>query len=349
MRESEAFLKASPKSTQTIHNIASLSGVSPATVSRVLNGNPNVKEETRQRVLDVIRAENYHPSQSARSLSNRRTDCLGLVIPNSLVNVFIDPYFPTIITAISDRAQEVGYTIMLGLGRNEQLMYNQLVERRMVDGILIVSSVDNDWLTTEILSSSIPSVIVGRPSRAMGSYVDVDNRLGAQQAVDHLIRLHYEHIATIAGPQTMVAGRDRLTGYHDALRMANRREAMVVYSDFTQQRGYIAMQELLSRDPRPDAVFCANDATAIGAMQAVREYGLSIPEDVAIVGFDDIPLATQVSPALTTVRQPIALSGQMCLSLLLEQLENPDQPPQHLLLPTELVIRQSCGMTARFN
>ncbi|HLY28452.1 MAG TPA: LacI family DNA-binding transcriptional regulator [Aggregatilineales bacterium] len=339
-------MKPVTKTPQTIHDIASLSGVSAATVSRVLNGNTNVREETRQRVLDAMRKVNYHPNQSARSLSNRRTDCIGLVVPNLQVNIFTDPYFPTIILAISERIQENGYALMLGLGHDERVLYNQFVERQMVDGVLIVSSQDGDWLTSALLDSHIPCVMVGRPNALETSYADVDNRLAAQHAVEHLIRLKYEHIATIAGPQTMTAGEDRLGGYEDAIDLHGlpRREDYIVYGDFTEARGYRAMVDLLALDPRPDAVFCANDVTAIGAIQAIRQAGLSVPEDIAIVGFDDMPLASQVSPALTTIRQPIAITGQTSVRLLLERIADPELPTQRILLPTELIVRQSCGM-----
>src|SRR5579859_1984009 len=157
-------MKLVPKAIPTIHSIASESGVSIATVSRVLNGNTNVREETRQRVLEAMRQANYHPNHSARSLSNRRTDCIGLVVPNMQVNIFNDPYFPTIIMSISERIQESGYALMLGLGHDEQVLYNQFVERRMVDGVLIVSSQDQDWLTSALLDSPVTCVMVGRPN-----------------------------------------------------------------------------------------------------------------------------------------------------------------------------------------
>ncbi len=188
-------MKPVTKPSPTIHNIATISGVSVATVSRVLNGNRNVREETRQRVLEAMRQANYHPNHSARSLSNRRTDCIGLVVPNFQVNIFNDPYFPTIIMAISERIQENGYALMLGLGYDEQVLYNQFVERRMVDGVLIVSSQDNDWLTSALLGSPLPCVMVGRPDAVTTSYADVDNRLAARHAVEHLIGLKYRRRA----------------------------------------------------------------------------------------------------------------------------------------------------------
>src|SRR5579859_6186205 len=304
-------MKLVPKAIPTIHSIASESGVSIATVSRVLNGNIHVREETRQHVLKTMREANYHSNQSARSLSNRRTDCIGLVVPNLQVNIFTDPYFPTIIMAISEAIQKSGNALMLGLGHDEHVLYNQFVERRMVDGVLIVSSQDKNWLTSALLDSQVPCVMVGRPDAVKTSYADVDNRLAARHAVEHLIRLKYRRIATIAGPQTMTAGEDRLAGYEDALRLHGRarQDNYIIYGDFTEARGYQAMTYLLALNPPPDAVFCANDMIAVGAMQAIRQAGLHVPQDIAIVGFDDMPLASQVSPALTTVRQPIAITG----------------------------------------
>jgi LacI family transcriptional regulator len=204
----------------------------------------------------------------------------------------------------------------------------------------------DDPLIPTLLEDGVPFVMVGRHSDSRASYVDVDNVGGSRMAVEHLIRLGHRRIGTITGPLSMASGEDRLVGYRQALE-AHRipvQHALIAEGDFTEGGGTIGMQRLLSASPT--AVFAASDSTAIGALKASREAGLHVPEDVALIGFDDIPLAAALEPALTTVRQPIERLGSMAADLLLNLLENPpgtQHPAHRMILPAKLIVRDSCG------
>jgi LacI family transcriptional regulator len=202
-------------------------------------------------------------------------------------------------------------------------------------------------LIPRLLGSQVPLVIQGRHQDPRANYVDVDNLAGATTAVAHLIRLGYQRIATITGNPDSLAAQDRTQGYLNALRGRGRPvdQALIVHGDFTQSSGYEAMQRLLPHEP--DAVFVASDSMALGALRALRQAGRQVPDDVAVVGFDDVPLAATAEPALTTVRQPIQRAGVLAVETLIDILENGAGPPRRLVLPTELVIRASCGSQQR--
>jgi LacI family transcriptional regulator len=212
----------------------------------------------------------------------------------------------------------------------------------LVDGVIVASSLIDDSLIESLLKSSLRFVMIGRPlSNLELSYVDVDNKESARQAVHYLLRAGRRQIATITGPQNMIAGLDRLEGYRTALREWGLAAdpGLIANGSFSEAGGYEAMCQLLSKSP--DAVFAASDAMAIGAMRALRDAGRRIPEDVAIVGFDNMPFAERAEPPLTTVRQPIQRAGALAVETLIDMIENPDSSPRRIVLPTELVIRQS--------
>lgn len=334
----------------TIVEIAKHAGVSRSTVSRVINDDPNVNAETRQRVRAVLQKMNFHPNAAARGLAAGRTRILGLVIPMGVATLFADPYFPQLIQGISTACNQYDYSTMLWLAEPEyeRRMIQQIVSSGLIDGVIVASALNNDPVVEALRARRIPFVLVGRhPSHADITYVDVDNRLAARDAVFYLLRLGYQRVATITGPHNMIAGVDRLDGYKDALRarglIAN--PAFIVEGDFTEGGGYEAMQRLLEQNP--DAVFAASDAMALGAMRALREAGKKIPDDVALVGFDDLPIAGRTEPPLTTVRQHIQRAGFVAAETLIDLITDKDKAPRHLILPTELVIRDSCAVRLR--
>src|SRR5512136_2047024 len=218
----------------------------------------------------------------------------------------------------------------------------------LVDAVIVSSMLLNDSLVQALSDGDLPFMLVGRhPPDTRASYVDSDNVGGAREAVTHLLRLGRTRVATITGPQNMIAGADRLAGYLAALRDRGviSDPGLIVEGDFTEAGGYRAMQQLLSH--RLDAVFAASDITAIGALRALREAGLRVPEDVAVVGFDDLPQSARIEPPLTSVRQPIYRLGATAVDSLLDLFEYPDSPPRRIVLPTELVVRTSCGSALR--
>ncbi len=329
-----------------LEQIAKLSGVSRSTVSRVINNDPNVSDGTRENVLRVVRLMNYVPNAAARGLARGRTQVIGLVIPTGLSALFTDPYFSVFIQGVAAASSAHSHAVMLWLVEPEYEGYqvHQIVHGSAIDGVIVASFLTDDDLVKELDQSQRPFVVVGRRSTEWHtSYVDTDNRGGARAAVRHLLRLGRQRIATITGPQDMIAGLDRLTGYLTALREHGQpiEQDLIVNGGFNEWGGYLAMQQLLPR--QPDAVFVAGDTMAIGALQAIRDAGLRVPDDLALVSFDDTPLAARADPPLTVIRQPARPLGQIAVELLLELIDQPEAAPQCILLPTELVVRASCG------
>jgi len=329
-----------------LEEVARLSGVSRSTVSRVINHDPNVSQATREKVLQIIKQVNYHPNAAARSLAAGRTRILGLVIPMGVTALFTDPYFPLLIQGVSSACNAHDHSVMLWLAdpEYERRTIRQIMHSGLIDGVIVASTLMDDPVVEALIGSDIPFILVGRyPMDESVSYVDVDNRNASREAVTHLLRLGRRRVATITGPQNMIAGADRLQGYIDALRargMASDPE-LIADGDFTEAGGYAAMQRLLPR--QPDAVFVASDAMALGALRALRDNGRRVPEDVAVVGFDDMPFAARTEPPLTTVRQTTPRTGGVAAETLIDMITAPDGQPRRIVLPTELVIRASCG------
>ncbi|MCL4301309.1 MAG: LacI family transcriptional regulator [Anaerolineae bacterium] len=331
----------------TLEQIAKLSGVSRSTVSRVVNNHVSVRPEVRQRILQVIEETGYHPDPAARSLASQRSGIIGLVIPRSVQFLFTDPYYPRLMQGIAQACNTNHYILSLFLfytEEEEQRLSPRVTRKQLVDGVIVSALPVNDPLTVQLLENDVPFVMIGRPTTSSGiSFVDADNTEGAYRAVSHLARLGRRRIATITGPLDTPVGLDRRQGYLNAL---NERgypldEALIVEGDFTETGGYLAMQRLLPH--RPDAVFVASDTMALGALRALRGAGLVVPQDIALVGFDDLPGAAVADPPLTTVRQPIQQLGGQAVTSLIDLLRHGPQPPRQTVLKTQLVIRSSCG------
>jgi LacI family transcriptional regulator len=335
----------------TLEDVAKMAGVSRSTVSRVVNDHPNVKDEVRKRVKLVIAETGYEPHAAARSLAARRTNIIGLVIPSAVHTLFTDPYFPRLTEGISQASNAADFTLSLFLFdsyANERRMYPRITRKGLLDGVLVQATHIDDEIFTWLGNGNIPYVVVGRPAdTADMSYIDVDNVSGAHMAVTHLVLLGRRKIGTITGPLNTQAGKDRLKGYRNALdeRGISIDSSLIVEGDFTEIGGYIASKQLIPN--KPDAIFVASDMMAMGTLRALREAGLSVPEDVAIVGFDDLPPATLATPQLTTVRQPIRRLGIKAVEVLIDMIGKPKRAPQQVIFGTELVIRESCGDKAR--
>ena len=332
-----------------LEDIARKAGVSRSTVSRVVNNDRYVSERTRKQVQRVIDQERFQPNHAARALVKRRTEIIGVVIPNN-VNVFFtdNSYFPMLLQGIGEAAHERDHAMLLWLGQGNEdsdRFIRKITSSRMMDGLIIASLTSDHPLFQHLLDLKFPVVMVDRPSgyEAQISYVTVDNVRGAETAVRHLIAQGRRRIAHITGHLTIADGQERLQGYKNALRKAGLQvnDDLIAEGQFTHEHGYLGMKRLLEH--RPDGVFAPGDTAAVGAMQAIREAGLRVPEDIAVVGFDDLDVATQVSPQLTTIRQPVQQKGAYAARLLIDLIEQKYDAPQHVVLPTELVIRQSCG------
>lgn len=342
----------------TIEEIARLAHVSRSTVSRVLNNHPNVRAEVRAKVLEVVREHNYTPNAAARSLASSRSNVVSLVVPRSATTLFTDPFFPLVIQGISEACMSAGYFLMLSMltAELERPFYTQVLRGRNFDGVIMLSSDIGDPLLPQLIHDNIPLVLVGRhPYLEQLTTVDTENVAGARTATEHLIALGYRPIATISGPQHMVAGIDRREGYRQALLAAGIAvdPALIVEGDFTQESGYHAMRQLLALPERPRAVFVASDAMAFGAMRAIGEAGLQLPAEIALVGFDDVPAAAYGSPPLSTIHQPSVELGASAVRALVAQIEavlagheRAAAEPSHIRLPTRLIVRGTCGGSA---
>jgi LacI family transcriptional regulator len=333
---------------KNLEDIANLCGVSRSTVSRVINNSTNVREETRQRVLKVIAEYNFAPNVAARILVTQRTHVLGVYIPYVVSDVFMDPYYPMLLQAISTFANAQDYDVMLWLrGQNVSAteLHQRVLDNRITDGLILSAAPLNDPLINVLIERGRPYILNGRPwhHTDITNYVDAMNREGAQQAVEHLVRLGRRRIATITGMLELCSGYDRLIGYRDTLQQMDMPldENLKYVGDFTERSGYMGMRCLLQHNP--DAVFCASDLMALGAIRALREVGRRVPDDVAIVGFDDIHVATLAEPQLTTIRQSVQELGNLSAQGLIGLVEGSITPPYQVELPTQLVIRESCG------
>jgi LacI family transcriptional regulator len=330
----------------TLEDIALQAGVSRSTVSRVVNDHSNVSEDVRKRVQEVIKNTGYHPNLAARTLASQRSWMIGLVLPQSVSFFFTDPYYPHLTRGIAQACNKNDYTLVLFLIGNqddEEKIYPRATRKGMLDGVIVQAGHHGDQMIDRLVNSNMPLVVAGRPFlKTDVSYIDVDNINASYNAVSHLIRNGYLRIGTITGPTTSAVGIDRLEGYRKALLERGREinESLIVEGDFMEEGGYYAMKQLLPA--KPDAIFAASDLMAIGAMRAVREAGLSIPDEVAFIGFDDLPHAKLPNPQLTTVRQPISQLGFQAVEILIDLIENGTNPARCITLTTELIIRESC-------
>lgn len=331
-----------PRPVPTLEMVAALAGVSRATVSRVVNDSPSVDPELAQSVKKAILALDYTPNRAARSLVKRRANSVTLIVSESTSKVFADPFFSTVVQGIALFLTDTEYTLnMIISSESKPEKTRSFLLGGSVDGVLVVSHHSGDHSWTH-LSGSLPMVFAGRPLIGGGEayYVEVDNEQAAYNATRQLTTSGRTHVATIAGPQDMPPGIDRLAGWRTAVREAGLGESLVEVGEFTVDSGTQAMQRLLDRDMTIDAVFAANDQMAAGAYTAIQGRGLRIPEDIAVVGFDDDSFATAVTPALTTVHHPIVELGKKMAETLVNLIEG---RPAHRVtcLPTSLVIRDS--------
>lgn len=334
-----------------LEDIAKKAGVSRSTVSRVINNHPYVRAETRAKVERVITEEGFSPNPAARTLVTQRTRTIGIVIPHILNAISgDDAYFSTLLRGITEVTSQRDHATLLWLEHSEEdekRFRERVLKNRMMDGLIIASATCDDPLFEHLLNTGTPFLTVERPVQFTEhiSYVTVDNRQAARDAVKHLIDHGHRRIATITGNLNISDGEDRLAGYREAFQSAGLPidPELVIPAKFNRIDGYNQMRRLIERTRDFDAVFAGNDAIALGVMQALNEANMRVPEDVAVIGFDDLHIALQVTPQLTTVHQPIYEKGAAAAHLLLDLIEGRIDSPQRKLLPTTLVVRQSCG------
>jgi DNA-binding LacI/PurR family transcriptional regulator len=331
----------------TLEQVATVARVSRATVSRVVNGDRRVAPDSRAAVEAAVHELGYVPNRAARSLVTRRSDSVAVVIPEPTGQVFGDPFFPRILRGISDALgrESMQLVLLMPEGRPDEERVERYLAAGHGDGVMLISLHGSDPLPDALRRHGIPVVVGGRPPGPGVSYVDVDNRAGAGSAVQHLLDGGRRRVATIAGPQDMAPGADRLDGYRQRLEAAGLAPSieLIESADFTLEGGQAAMERLLARAPDLDAVFVASDLMAVGAVGALHAAGRDVPGDVAVVGFDDSPLATTTRPMLSSVRQPIEEMGREMTRLLMQEIRAPGGPPRRVILDTQLVVRESSG------
>ncbi|RYJ22332.1 LacI-family transcriptional regulatory protein [Streptomyces sp. L-9-10] len=347
----------------TLEEVAARAGVGRGTVSRVINGSPRVSAPTRAAVEAAITELGYVPNRAARALAANRADAIALVVPEPEARFFAEPYFSDIVSGVGEALAETGMQLLLTFagGARERRRLAQYLAAHRADGVLLVSVRADDPLPDLLAGTGIPTVVSGRRSAAEPlPSVDSDNAGGARTAVAHLLSRGRRTIATITGRLEVYGAACRLDGYRRALAEAGHApdESLIAVADFTEEGGRRAMRELLARRPALDAVFAASDVMAAGARQTLRAAGRRIPEDVALVGFDDSEIARHMDPPLTSVRQPIEEMGRAMARLVLSEIARrspeaagpveagpleagPGGGPRQLVLPTELVVRGS--------
>ncbi|MER7490087.1 LacI family DNA-binding transcriptional regulator [Streptomyces sp. NPDC126497] len=337
----------------TLEAVAARAGVSRATVSRVVNGSDGVREPLAERVRRAVEELGYVPNRAARSLVTRRHDAVAVIVAEPEARVFADPFFARQLRGISKEltAHDNQLVLLLTEGRDDHARVGRYLAGGHVDGALVFSLHIDDPLPGLIQRAGLPTVYGGRPDWNDGRrgvvYVDSDNRGGARDAVRHLLGLGRSRVAHITGALDQTAAVDRLDGFRDVMTDADPR--LVAEGDFTPAGGERAMRRLLDRCPDLDAVFAGNDLMAAGALRVLREHGRRVPDDVAVVGFDDmLPIAEQTEPPLTTVRQDIEEMGRLMARLLLRDLDgttasdgNAGGAPSAVIFPTTLVRRAS--------
>jgi DNA-binding LacI/PurR family transcriptional regulator len=332
----------------TSKDVAEVAGVSRTTVSFVLNAVPNVQipDETRQRVWEAARRLGYYPDASARSLARQRSGNIGVLLCRSADRVFGDVFLMEVLIGIHAILHARAYHILLEAVEDVTASeaYIGLVRSRHVDGLIISGPRSDDRQLRDLEAEGFPVVLLGQMPESNLCQIDVDHQRAARTAVDHLLYRGHQRIAFIGqGPQIYTATQARLRGYAEALAAAGLsfEEALVRHGNFNRASGYDAMQSLLRLTARPSAVFVGSDTMAFGAMAAVRDAGLRVPDDVAIVGFDDEPMASDVTPPLTTVHLPAQLLGTTAAEILMKLTAGEEVAERTVLLDTHLVIRQS--------
>jgi DNA-binding LacI/PurR family transcriptional regulator len=329
----------------TIKDVAAQVGVSYQTVSRVINNRPDVRPETRDRVLAAIAELGYRPNAAARTMGGGRTMTLGCISPN-----LVDYTFASILDSVQAEARSLGYQTFTGSAPNADDVQDLLEEmqERQVDGFLLVNPHEDGRFQhlLPLIEKSVPVVyLMNTPDDTPVPTVSGDDVWGGCTGTNYLLSMGHRHVATITGPPNAEGTHQRLQGYRQALAEAEiaASESLVLQGDWSPESGYQAVQRLLEQGELFTAVFTQNDKMALGAMQALREAGLSVPNDVSVMGYDDMPLSAYFYPPLTTMAQPMDKIGRHASRLLIEQIEQPNKPLEQIKIKPKLVERASCA------
>lgn len=332
----------------TIKDVAKTAGVAISTASYALNGSNKVSEKTREKILKIAKELNYTPNGVARNLKTKKTGLIGLFV-HSINGPFYDKLIKGIQEVINTQKYEL--IVFCDSGQKPGTSYNFLSERR-VDGAIIISPNIKDQQVLDLTKNGLPLVVLDRKitEKNLCSVV-IDNRKGANEAVNHLVSLGNRKIAFISGPENSFDNQERLKGYIDTLKSNSIEfeDRYILKGDFTEESGYEVVKKYISENKDiPTAFFSSNDEMAVGAIKALQENSIRVPEDVAIVGFDDIVISSYINPKLTTVRRPMYELGSFSAHMLVTMLSGKSMNSS-LVLSTELIIRESCGYNLKKN
>jgi LacI family transcriptional regulator len=329
----------------TIRDVAAIAQVSTSTVSHVINDTRYVSPATRERVLNAMAKLNYSPNRLARSLRSSRTLTLGVLLPNSA-----NPFFAELLLGVEAACFDLGYNIIMGNANDNparELAYLEVLLSRKVDGILLISTGAFKESIALLASHDVPVVVVDRATNLPSvDEIFTENKQGGMIATNYLLNLGHVRIGCITGPSFLTPSAERVAGYYEAMKAAgiSADSRWVVIGDFQHETGYSGCQRLLRLPEPPTAIFACNDLMAVGALCAVHEAGLRVPDDISVIGYDDIPLASYTVPRLTTIAQPARQLGRLAVERLVARLQNQEMPVLHDKLAVTLVVRDSCRM-----
>lgn len=330
----------------TIADIARLANVSHMTVSRVLNEKGLVAKETAERVRKIINEVGYQPNLIARSLTSKQSMLIGVSIPRT--ESILDEYIAQVLSGVLTIIKDNNYRVMLflvDLDREQDTLYVDIIRRNMIDGLLLFKTKVDDPKLTVLAKSGCSFVLINHKKiDEEYNFIDTRNEQGAQIAVECLYELGHRNIAFIAGSLNETNARDRLEGFRKAMKdfALPCRDNCIIYGDFNRDKAYNEVGKLLALEDRPSAIFSSDDYMAIAAMQRIKDAGLSVPKDIAVIGFDNIELSDHVQPALTTIQQPLQELGIKSMELLLDLINGRQKTPVHQFLDVKLIKRQSC-------
>lgn len=329
-----------------LKDVADLSGVSVATVSRVLNGDEVVKEKTKTKVLEAIKKLNYKPNRVAQRLRTTRktSKLIGLLIPD-----IQNPFYVDVIRGIEEYAYANNAAVIIGnfsQDEKKEKLYLDILRSESVDGFVVAPSNEKDLYVKQLISDGFPVVCIDRGLKEVEiDLVKVDNQNGVFNAIEHLIKLGHQRIGFVGGNPSIPTSQERLDGYYEAMKQYNISidPAIILGEKSDYHSGTRLTTQLLDLPNRPTAIFTGNNLLTLGALEVINQRGLRIPEDIAIVGFDDVYWANSLNPPLTAVRQPGFEIGKKAMELLMQRIVSPDAARLNVIFKTELMVRKSCG------
>lgn len=332
----------------TVQDVAERAGVSTTTVSFVLNDvqGTRITQLTRERVLQAAQALDYHPNSSAQKMARGKTDVIGFILRQDPEKAYADLFLPQVMQGVNSIARPAGYQMLFiplppeDAGKD----FSRLIQERHVDGLIVSGPTDDDRELEILCRQGANIILIGQLKDSSIPFVDIDNHKAAEKAVNHLVETGRRRIAFISNaPLYYSASRERLKGYQSALNQnqIDPDDTLVFLADYTPESGYAAAQKLLSVTPLPTAIFVASDTVALGVMHALSERNLRVPEDIALIGFDDIPISKFLNPALSTIHSPAYSLGQAAASMLVQQLGDGNPLQDQVILHTRLIVRES--------